>query len=100
MPGGVAQTEASAAQPKGLRAWCEPSHKKLRHPCEFESEPGEHSPESCADKAPGPRTERDTRRTRLALANNVKKLQGREDEYRLRVGDWRVIFTQDGVILN
>jgi mRNA interferase RelE/StbE len=35
-----------------------------------------------------------------SLANNVKKLQGREDEYRLRVGDWRVIFTQDGVILN
>jgi mRNA interferase RelE/StbE len=35
-----------------------------------------------------------------SLANNVKKLQGREDEYRLRVGDWRVIFTRDGVILN
>ena len=35
-----------------------------------------------------------------SLANNVKKLQGREDEYRLRVGDWRVIFTQDGVILD
>ena len=35
-----------------------------------------------------------------SLANNVKKLQGREDEYRLRVGDWRVIFTQDGVIMN
>jgi mRNA interferase RelE/StbE len=35
-----------------------------------------------------------------SLANNVKKLQGREDEYRLRVGDWRVIFAQDGVILN
>jgi mRNA interferase RelE/StbE len=35
-----------------------------------------------------------------SLASNVKKLQGREDEYRLRVGDWRVIFTQDGVILN
>jgi mRNA interferase RelE/StbE len=33
-------------------------------------------------------------------ANNVKKLQGREVEYRLRVGDWRVIFTQDGVILD
>ena len=35
-----------------------------------------------------------------ALANNVKKLQGRADEYRLRVGDWRVIFNQDGVILD
>jgi mRNA interferase RelE/StbE len=34
-----------------------------------------------------------------SVANNVKKLQGREDAYRLRVGDWRVIFTQDGVIL-
>jgi mRNA interferase RelE/StbE len=35
-----------------------------------------------------------------SVANNVKKLQGREDAYRLRVGDWRVIFTQDGVILD
>ncbi|MGY3615129.1 type II toxin-antitoxin system RelE family toxin [Bradyrhizobium sp. USDA 10063] len=35
-----------------------------------------------------------------SLANNVKKLQGREDEYRLRVGDWRVIFTQEGVVLD
>jgi len=35
-----------------------------------------------------------------SLANNVKKLQGWEDEYRLRIGDWRVIFTQDGVVLN
>jgi mRNA interferase RelE/StbE len=35
-----------------------------------------------------------------SLANNVKKLQGREDAYRLRVGDWRVIFTQDGIILD
>jgi mRNA interferase RelE/StbE len=34
------------------------------------------------------------------LANNVKKLQGREHEYRLRIGDWRVIFAQDGVVLN
>jgi mRNA-degrading endonuclease RelE of RelBE toxin-antitoxin system len=24
---------------------------------------------------------------------DVKKLQGREDEWRLRVGDWRVCFT-------
>jgi mRNA interferase RelE/StbE len=28
------------------------------------------------------------------LANNVIKLQGRE-AYRLRVGDWRVIFEED-----
>jgi len=34
-----------------------------------------------------------------SLANNVKKLQGR-DGYRLRVGDWRVIFDQDGVVLD
>ncbi|WP_085441204.1 type II toxin-antitoxin system RelE family toxin [Magnetofaba australis] len=31
-------------------------------------------------------------------ANNVKKLQGREG-YRLRVGNWRVIFTQDGRVM-
>jgi mRNA interferase RelE/StbE len=35
-----------------------------------------------------------------SLVNNVSKLQGRESEYRLRVGDWRVIFTQDGVSLD
>lgn len=35
-----------------------------------------------------------------SLANNVKKLQGPEDGYRLRIGDWRVIFTQDGGILD
>ena len=29
-----------------------------------------------------------------ALANNIKKLQGREG-YRLRVGDYRVIYTMD-----
>ena len=34
-----------------------------------------------------------------SLANNVKKLQGR-DGYRLRVGDWRVIFDQDDVVLD
>ncbi len=33
------------------------------------------------------------------LANNVKKLQG-VDYYRLRVGDWRVIFTEDGLIID
>jgi mRNA interferase RelE/StbE len=34
-----------------------------------------------------------------SLGNNVAKLQGREG-YRLRVGDWRVIFEQDGVVLD
>jgi mRNA interferase RelE/StbE len=34
-----------------------------------------------------------------SLTNNVKKLKGR-DGYRLRVGDWRVIFDQDGVVLD
>lgn len=28
------------------------------------------------------------------LANNVKAMQGAAGYYRLRVGDWRVIFTQ------
>lgn len=31
-------------------------------------------------------------------ANNVTKLQGRGG-YRLRVGDWQVIFDQDGAVL-
>ncbi len=33
-----------------------------------------------------------------SLAPNVVKLQGR-DGYRLRVGDWRVIFNDDGAVL-
>lgn len=33
-----------------------------------------------------------------SLANNVVRLQGREG-FRLRVGDWRVIFSDDGVVL-
>ncbi|MGK9167057.1 type II toxin-antitoxin system RelE/ParE family toxin [Inquilinus limosus] len=33
-----------------------------------------------------------------SLANNVKKLQGRPG-YRLRVGDWRVIFDEDGRVI-
>lgn len=33
-----------------------------------------------------------------SMAANVKKLQGSE-HYRLRVGNWRVIFDDDGVIL-
>lgn len=34
-----------------------------------------------------------------SLANNVKKLQGL-NYYRLRVGDWRVIFREDGLIVD
>lgn len=34
-----------------------------------------------------------------SLANNVKRLQGR-DGYRLRVGDYRVIFDQDGTVMD
>lgn len=34
-----------------------------------------------------------------SLANNVKKLVG-SDRLRLRVGDWRVIMTDDGLILD
>lgn len=34
------------------------------------------------------------------LANNIKALKGSsEGLFRLRVGDWRVIFTEDGRIL-
>lgn len=29
------------------------------------------------------------------LRNNIKKLQGMEDSYRLRVGDWRIVYTID-----
>ncbi|WP_286159050.1 type II toxin-antitoxin system RelE/ParE family toxin [Methylobacterium sp. Leaf456] len=28
-----------------------------------------------------------------ALANNVKALKGGEERYRLRIGDWRAVFT-------
>lgn len=34
-----------------------------------------------------------------SLANNVKALKGREGYLRLRVGDWRVIFTEDGEVI-
>ena len=34
-----------------------------------------------------------------SLSRNVKKLQGREG-YRLRVGDWRVIFDEDGTVID
>ena len=34
-----------------------------------------------------------------SLAQNVLKLQGR-DGYRLRIGDWRVIFAEDGTVID
>ncbi len=34
-----------------------------------------------------------------SLANNVKKLRG-VDYYRLQVGDWRVIFTEGGLVID
>lgn len=34
-----------------------------------------------------------------ALGNNLKALQGRPGEFRLRVGDWRVIMTEAGEIV-
>lgn len=37
-------------------------------------------------------------RNPASLANNVTKLQGRGG-YRLRVGDWRVIFSDDGRVM-
>lgn len=30
---------------------------------------------------------------------NVKKLKGR-DGYRLRIGDWRILYTADGIVLS
>lgn len=35
----------------------------------------------------------------LSLANNVKALKGEVRTLRLRVGDWRVIFTIEGDVL-
>jgi mRNA interferase RelE/StbE len=35
----------------------------------------------------------------LSLSNNVIALKGFNDLYRLRVGDWRVVFTDKGEIL-
>ena len=54
-----------------------------------------------------PRNTRDLIRDKLVqyaenpatLANNVKKLQGFDDRYRLRVGDWRVIFDVEGNVI-
>lgn len=34
-----------------------------------------------------------------SLANNVIALQGRHGFFRLRVGDWRVIFAEDGSVI-
>lgn len=34
-----------------------------------------------------------------SLANNVKVLKGGEGVFRLRVGDWRVLFTDEGKII-
>lgn len=34
-----------------------------------------------------------------SLANNVKALQGKPGYFRLRVGDWRIIFRRDGAII-
>lgn len=34
-----------------------------------------------------------------ALANNVKALKGNPGYYRLRVGDWRVIFSDDVAVV-
>jgi mRNA interferase RelE/StbE len=33
------------------------------------------------------------------LSNNVKALKGRDGHFRLRVGDWRVIFSEDGAVI-
>ena len=33
-----------------------------------------------------------------SMANNVKRLQG-SDYYRLRIGDWRVIFDENDVVI-
>lgn len=34
-----------------------------------------------------------------SLGNNLKQLKGRPGEFRLRVGDWRVVMTDDGVVV-
>ena len=34
-----------------------------------------------------------------SLANNVKALRGEQGVLRLRVGDWRVLFTEDGIVV-
>jgi mRNA interferase RelE/StbE len=34
-----------------------------------------------------------------SLANNVKALKGNPGYFRLRVGDWRIIFREDGAVI-
>lgn len=34
-----------------------------------------------------------------SLANNVKSLKGNPGYLRLRVGDWRIIFREDGAVV-
>ena len=34
-----------------------------------------------------------------SLANNVSQLQGRDGYFRLRVGDWRVIFDENWAVI-
>lgn len=34
-----------------------------------------------------------------SLVNNVRRLKGSENLFRLRVGDWRVIYTEDLLVL-
>ena len=34
-----------------------------------------------------------------SLANNVKALKGEPGYFRLRVGDWRVVFREDGSVI-
>ena len=35
-----------------------------------------------------------------SLTNNAKPLRGMDDVWRLRVGDWRVLYTSDLVVLS
>jgi mRNA interferase RelE/StbE len=35
-----------------------------------------------------------------SLTNNVKALKGRKGYFRLRVGSWRVVFREDGVVVD
>ena len=34
-----------------------------------------------------------------SLANNVVQMKGRKGWFRLRVGDWRVVFSEDGQVI-
>lgn len=36
----------------------------------------------------------------VSLANQVKRLKGEDRLWRLRVGDWRVIFNEDRVVVH